>query len=232
MANEVARATQNFFEKYGAAASPRRIVGDLLLFNKFGEWVYGRDKTKLPMGTALAACMHTLEVGWVFWEAGHPVDYEMGFLANGFVPKKRNELGDTDQTKWELDDGEPKDPWQFSNSLVLVDVKTEALYTFSTSTKGGLGAIGELSENYGKHIRQKPDEMPIIELGVSSYVHSNRKYGEIRIPILKRVDWIAIDKLPLIEGAPSIEPAVGTDEPKLALPEPKSTSPTKKNPRL
>ena len=118
---------------------------------------------------------------------------------------------------------------QFSNSLILVDLENGGLFTFSTSSKGGLGAIGELAKEHGKHIRMKPDEVPIVELDRGSYQHSNPQYGEIRFPIFKIVGRISIDKLPPIDGAPTDRDDSGNGgEPGLALPEPApKAAPTK-----
>jgi hypothetical protein len=66
-----------------------------------------------------------------------------------------------------------------------------------------------LALEYGEHMRQKPNEVPVIELGSSSYRHSNKAYGEIRIPILKIVGWIPLGKLPPLgdaQGALPLEP--------------------------
>jgi hypothetical protein len=204
MANEVAKTgEENFFLKYGQAISRQSIFGDLLLFTKFGEWVHGRERAQLPMGTALAAYMPTLTVGWIFWDNGKIADTRVGLVAEGFVPPKREELGHQDQTTWErFDDGRPKDPWRLSNNLILVDPETDAFFTFSTSSRGGLQAVGKLSAAYGQHMRQRPDDMPIIELSVSSYQHPNRSIGEVREPALKIVDWVSSEKLPPLDGAP------------------------------
>jgi hypothetical protein len=75
------------------------------------------------------------------------------------------------------------------------------LFTFSVSSKGGLGAIGQLCLKHGERIRQQPDEVPLIELQMGSYMHSNRSYGEIRIPILKIVGSIPAKNLPPIESS-------------------------------
>lgn len=209
MANEVATATQNFFEKYGEAATARNITGLLLRFNKFGEYRAGQDDQEIPRGTALVAYMSTLAVGYVRWEDARPAEIIMGPVGEGFVPPRREELGYTDQSKWEtFDDGRAKDPWALSNSLVLLDLESNEFYTFNSSSKGGLSAIGELSKIYGKHIRQKPEEFPTIELDVGSYQHSNRAFGEIRFPVFKVTGWIAASKLPPIDGMASNEPAV------------------------
>ena len=50
------------------------------------------------------------------------------------------------------------------------------LYTFVSSSKGGLSAIGDLLAAYSRRRRMKPDEIPVIELLQSSYIHKD--YGE------------------------------------------------------
>jgi len=78
MANEVSKATQNFFEKYGEAAAPRNIIGRLLKFNKFGEYRAGQEEEEITRGTTLAAYMPSLAVGYMRWEDGKPVEIIMG----------------------------------------------------------------------------------------------------------------------------------------------------------
>jgi hypothetical protein len=193
-------ATTNFYEQYGTAATQRRIVGSLLKFNKFGEYRAGQEERPIPHGTELVAYMGSLSVGYIRWEDNQPVDYAMGLVGNGFIPPKRSELGHHDQSLWEtFDDGRPRDPWQFSNSLILVEPQTEELFTFSTSSKGGLGAVGELAKTYGKHMRTDPDKGPLIKLECGSYQHSNRAYGEIRYPILKVTGWVSLAELPALD---------------------------------
>jgi hypothetical protein len=237
MANEVSKATQNFFEKYGEAATARNVTGRLLRFTKFGEYRAGQDEQEIPRGTALVAYMATLAVGYVRWEDSRPAEIIMGPVGEGFVPPPRAELGHLDEDKWEtFEDGRPRDPWQLSNSLVLIELESGEFYTFSTSSKGGLGAIGELSKIYGKHIRQKPDEMPCVELDVGSYQHSNRAFGEIRFPIFKVTGWISTSKLPPIDGMTGGEGATGgestTGAPAIAPPPKQKATATKTATRL
>jgi hypothetical protein len=204
------------FEKYGEAATQRNFVGRLLKFNKYGEFRAGQDEQEIPRGTVLAAMMPTLCVGFVKWIDNQRAEVIMGPVAEGFMPPKRAELGNTDPSSWDtFDDGRPRDPYQFSNSLVFADLETNELFTFSTGSKGGLSAIGELSKAYGRHIRTNPDELPLIELDVGSYQHSNRSYGEIRFPIVKMKGWIHADKLPPIDGVACGEPT--REEPALLL---------------
>ena len=195
--------TANYYEKYGQAASGRSFVGDLLKFGKDGVYVAGRESREIAHGTRMVACMSTLRVGWIRWEDGSPIEGPMGLVADGFVPPKRDTLEDTpDQSLWDRDDkGNPVNPWQLSNDLVLYDPKDEQFYTFATSSKGGIGAVGELSKAYGQHLRQRPDDWPKISLEGGSYLHSIRSRGRIHYPIFRQDGWVAAKDLPAIEGA-------------------------------
>jgi hypothetical protein len=184
---------RNAFEDYGNAVSQKSIVGDLLKFSK-GDYLAGEDEREVPIGTKIVFNMDQLMVGWIKWEDNKPVQQLMGPIAEGFKPEARRDLGDDDKTLWEEDsNGKQRDPWQFSNYVVCKEVgtngDTEHLYTFATSSKGGLNAIGEVCKVYGKEMRSRPDEYPIVELGLNSYKHSNPEYGRIKVPVLKVVGW-------------------------------------------
>ena len=181
---------RNAFEQYSEDASQNRIVGDLLKFSK-GEYLAGQDGDEIAEGTELVANMDELMVGWVRWEGGKPTDMRMGRVVEGFIAPPRRELGDTDPADWERDEqnNQPRDPWQMTNYLILKEPDGDQLYTFATSSKGGLGAIAKLAGTYGKHLRAKPDEYPVIGLGVDSYRHPNKAYGKIFTPKFDVVGW-------------------------------------------
>ena len=200
MTKEVSQTTQNFFEKYGKAATATSIVGRLLKFNKFGEYRAGQEEEEIEYGTRLAAYMNSLCVGYQRWEDGRPAEQIMGPVSEGFVPPRRDTLGYLDKGKWDsFDDGDPRDPWQFTNTIVLVDLETGNKFTFTTSSKGGLSAMGRLSLTYGEQVRQKPGDAPVVELGGGSYKHPNKKYGEVRYPLLPIKDWIPTRDLPPLD---------------------------------
>jgi hypothetical protein len=185
----VANPNTNYFQSYGDQVSQRSIVGSLLKFSK-GDFLAGENEEEVEEGTRFVANMDELMVGWIRWWDAKPSDQIMGRVSDGYQPPKRNELGDDDKSRWELDDkNEPKDPWQFSNYLILKAEEGDELFTFTTSSRGGLNAIGELCKAYGKAMRQRPDEYPIIALGVGSYQHSNKAYGRIKFPIFDIVGW-------------------------------------------
>jgi hypothetical protein len=194
---------RNYFESYGDQVSQKSIVGQLLKFSK-GDYLAGENEEEVEPGTQLVANMDQFMVGWIKWVDNKPEQQIMGPIAEGFQPPRRNTLGDDDKTQWEEDtQGRPRDPWQFSNYVIMKEVgkpgNAENLYTFATSSKGGLNALGEVCKVYGKMMRTNGDQWPIVELGVDSYNHSNKEFGRIKVPVLKVVGWE--DKAMFAEGA-------------------------------
>jgi len=184
----VATTGKDFFTLYGEAIRQTTIVGKLLKFSK-GDWSAGEDAEPIEEGRQFTANMDELLAGWVRWKDNKPTDHVMGRIADGYQPPKRNELGDDDSEQWEVnEDGEARDPWQMTNYLLLLDSDSQP-YTFTTSSRGGLNAIGELCKHYGKQMRQHIDEFPVIEIGVGSYQHANKAYGRIKYPTLTIVSW-------------------------------------------
>jgi hypothetical protein len=185
---EPATDQADLFEGYGNAATARSIEGTLLRFSK-GEFIAGQENEKILIGARFVACMDTLKTGYVYWQSSAPVEERMGLVAEDFQLPKRKELGDLDQGTWERDvEGRPRDPWQLTNHLFLRDEKGE-VYKFSTSSRGGISAIGELCKAYAKHIRQHPNQDPIVELDVGSYPHREKAIGRVKFPIFRVVGF-------------------------------------------
>jgi hypothetical protein len=181
----------NPFEEYGNVATAR---DKFLKFNK-GDFLAGKENEEVPLGTQFVALMDDLQVGWVCWQDGAPIDKRMGLIRKGYQAPRRNELGDLDKANWERNDNnEPQDPWQFTNELPMRRVDTDEVYIFSTRWKGGFTAIGELAKAYGKEMRQRPNQYPVIALDASSYLHSDRAIGRVHVPGLNNiVGWVAKD---------------------------------------
>jgi hypothetical protein len=205
MSNEIAKSAPDYFGELADSILANRIVGDLLTFSKFGEFLAGREKHQVPLGTRFVAHMLSMMTGHVRWEDDRPVEQVMGPVVEGFKPSKRADLGHLDKSMWETDDdGNPRDPSRPTNYLILSDPESGQLYTFTTSSRGGFNAIGELAKAYSHHIRQSPDDYPLIELAMSSYRHANKAYGEIRVPSFKVVDWVPrADYAGLLDGTAS-----------------------------
>src|SRR6516162_3377300 len=180
----------NPYVAYGESAARTRIIGKLLKFNKFGEWISGESSTEMAQDAQLVVNMEEFYIGWIKWEDAKPVDQVMGRVMDGYAPPRRSELGDTEREYWTPDNsGSPRDPWQFSNYLVMMDIETQELYTYATASRGGLQAIGQLSKAYGKSMRHRPNQFPVVLLEVSSYEHPNKQFGTIKIPVLRIVGW-------------------------------------------
>jgi hypothetical protein len=171
------------FLAYADAIAPRNIVGTLMKFNK-GDYLAGEEGKVIAPGTKLTANVDELLAGLIKWQDGKPVEQRMIRVADGVSPAVRADLGDMDESLWETDDkGEPKDPWQPTNYLPLMDADGN-LFTFTTSSRGGLRAVGELVRRYAWHRKNNPDVHPVIALGVGSYKHTNKAYGIIKFPEL------------------------------------------------
>ena len=191
---QLAQLEMNAFESYGSQVAQRAIVGKLLKFNK-GDWLAGEDDEEIEDGTTFVANMDQLLVGWVKWVDNKPEQQLMGLIIEGHQSPKRDSLGDLDQGLWEVDaQGKPRDPWQFTNYVLMKmpgadGGKDENLFTFATSSRGGLNCIGELCKQFGKEMRQRSDEYPIVEIGTGAYNHPNKEFGRIKIPTMKIVGW-------------------------------------------
>jgi hypothetical protein len=191
MANDLEKPGPNIYEAYGNSVTRMTFPGDLLTFSKYGEFIAGRDKEEIPLGTHMIVHPPTMMIGHVRWEDNKPVEHEMGLLDEGFVPKKRDELGYLDKSLWETyEDGGTKDPWQFTNQVVMTNVEDGSVYTFSTSSKTGLSAIGKVMLEYGHHVRQAPDEYPVVALQRGSYRDRRPGIGEVRFPVFEFVDHV------------------------------------------
>ena len=186
----------NPYIAFADAALQRRIVGSLLKFDKFGEWISGESGDVLPIGTELVAQMEELHYGWIKWEDGKPVEQIMGRVKDEFTPPKRNELGDTDKEEWPVDDdGRSRDPWQFSYYLILKAANSDELYTFATSSKGGKDAIAKLAKVFGAAQRYREDQFPVVALNQSFYMHPNKEFGKIKTPQFDLVAWTSRDEI-------------------------------------
>lgn len=186
---EVASSNANPFLEHADSATQRNIVGKLLSFSK-GDWYAGQDKDEVPEGTMFIANMGEMLKGWQRWEDNKPTDQIMGKVMDRFQPPRRSELPDQDRSEWEVDAaGKERDPWQMTNYLLMKGHNDGQLYTFTTSSKGGLDAMALLCRAYGPNMATRPDHWPIVEIGDDSYPHPKKELGRIKYPTFKIVGW-------------------------------------------
>jgi hypothetical protein len=156
-----------------------------------------------------------LTIGWIRWADNKPDQQILGLVGEGFKPPKRDTLGDNDKELWEVDrEGRPMDPWQPSLYLLMKEPGEQAntetnLYTLAGGSRGMQDAVMKLAGEYGKHMREFPDEFPIITLDYETYKHDD--WGIIKKPKFSVVGW---EDKALMQGAaaPAEEPAA--DAPK------------------
>ena len=93
------------------------------------------------------------------------------------------ELGDEVPAVWEVDAiGDAQHPWAFVNSFVLARPDDNTVFTFSTSSHGGINAIGELSQDvFSREFRAQIS--PSGKCWTSgSYSHSDPRVGKVKVP--------------------------------------------------
>ena len=88
------------YAAYGEQASSSK----LYITFKNGEYLFGADQEEIPEGSRFIANMAGLRIGWKHWSGKRVTEERMGLLAEGYRPPERHELGEFDQSKWELDD--------------------------------------------------------------------------------------------------------------------------------
>ena len=108
----------------------------------------------------------------------------MGLLYDDYEMPSRESLGDLDPAKWELGlDNQPTDPWQHQQNLVLQSTETQELFTFSTTSKTGRRAVGNLLRHYERMRRARPDDLPVVRLGKGGYQHKDARVGWVDTPV-------------------------------------------------
>jgi hypothetical protein len=102
------------------------------------------------------------------------------------MPNK-DDMPDRDENAWELGpNNRPRDPWQNTRFVYLVDPETAEAFTFSTSTYGGRDAVSELAEQIQRMRFARPGAAPIVELRSAPM---KTDYGMKSKPVLKVVGW-------------------------------------------
>jgi hypothetical protein len=177
--------TTNTDDGWGDAAteSAERVIKGTLL--KFSEWNWskGKEGTHIEEGTELIAL--DCAAAWVKWSEGKPVEYKL--RTPGRRLSEREELGDVERDNWEAGpDGTPKDPWQNTRFVYLIDPVSAEAFTFSTSSWGGRGAVSDLADQIQRVRYSRPGAVPVVELRAAPML---TRFGKKSKPFFKVVDW-------------------------------------------
>jgi hypothetical protein len=180
--------------------------GVYLKFNgNTGEYTFGADQEELPEGTQLVAIMDSIARGFICWNDSEVIDEVMVSILDGNPPKE-SEL--TDHAPYTGDD----DGWSEQIRIVFKDVETGETYTFKTSSRAAMRAVGSLMKDYGRQFKNHPDENPVIEISSSSYMPKEKKHGKKHAPILKIVGWMHNDEIENLSSSSSDQDDEGNYE--------------------
>jgi hypothetical protein len=121
---------------------------------------YDENGAELPDGVTAVAL--GLRHAWVRWSDHRPV--EIIERKPGQPLPARETLGHTARDQWEIGpSGAAADPWVNTRFLYLSG-KAGAVYTFTTSSMGGTGAIEKLADAIDFMPKVRPAAIPEIEL--------------------------------------------------------------------
>ena len=212
MTNEIAvrngQTEVSPWRAYADETQASAIAGDILKFVK-GRWYRGEEKKLVEPDLRLLCNMHEIWSGWVRWFKGKPVEHRIRRLIDNPPKLSRNDLGHLDEKLWETDpSGNPKDPWAMTDRLVMKDIDTDDLLTFSTSSWGGRKALGKLCRAFDRDHRGDSTVFPVVQLGVVTRQHDT--YGPIDEPSFEIVGWRRWD-----DNGPSVE--VTSDDPRTQI---------------
>jgi hypothetical protein len=131
---------------------------------------------------------------WTKWIGQKPVDRSKFGTMMQVEPPTRDQLGDLDNTKWEMDTrtNTPRDPWTYTLMLPLLDSDGEK-FVFVTQSNGGIKELGALASAFIKHAFDHGGmEMPLVELSGDKYF--NKKFSRyVHTPQINILDWVAVN---------------------------------------
>ena len=182
--NDLVIATQDDgFSDAAADANAGFLRGTLVTFSD-GRWYRGKEKVEIKEGVRYAA-VGTAHC-WQKWLDKKPVETIM--RDPGKPLPDRADLGDSDEADWEtgFDGKTPKDPWQNTRALYLIDPMTAEACTFTVSSWAGRAVIADLGDQIVRMRQAHPNAIPIVELGSAPHM---TKFGRKTKPVLKIVEW-------------------------------------------
>ena len=174
----------NSRQQYIDAIAPNAIAGRLVKFDKTGTFVTTDDGTEIDPERDFVALADETQIGWIKFSGDDaPPERIMGLLYDGFVMPERETLGDDDPSQWALGlSGLPEDPWLHQINLVLEDRTSHELYTFSTTSKTGRRACGNLLRHFDRIAKQGADAYPVVRLRPGGFQHRDDRIGFVAVP--------------------------------------------------
>ena len=163
---------------YLDTVAPSGIVGRLVKFDgKSGAFLFvDTEETFSDTEDFVVLADQTLAAYVKFQSEQAPTRIGGLLYAADFALPPRAQLGDTDPKKWEIGlSGRPEDPWREELMVVLKRPATMELLTFSTMSKTGRRAVGNLLKHYDRLQTTSPGSFPVVRLKPAGYQDS--RYG-------------------------------------------------------
>jgi hypothetical protein len=187
MSNDPATISNDGWVEAASDNDEQTMRGDLLRFTDW-RWTAGKERRQLPRGTKLVAV--STAAAWVRWFGNKPI--ETVWRKPGRKLPDREDLSFTDEAQWDIGpDGEPRDPWQNTRYVYLIDPKTAEAFTFSTSSWGGRRAVADLGDQITRTRAVHADAVPLVELDAAEMP---TKHGLKSKPVFKIVAWRTADQ--------------------------------------
>ena len=179
MANDVVTNPKSNWS-LAAQSSGGYLQGDAIKFRD-GRYYIGKSEKPAPEDFRLAVI--DVVSAWVRWEDGKPAE-QIEQTPDKVVT--RDMLGHDNEDEWEDGINGPRDPWQDTRYLYLIDPKTAISYTFVTTTIGGKGAIRTLAAQIERVQRVQPGALPFIQL---RFADMKTQWGSKAKPFFEVVGW-------------------------------------------
>jgi hypothetical protein len=171
-------------QRYIDEIAPTQIAGQLIKFSKEGKFVVAETDEEVSPDIDFVVLADETLVGWIrFRGDDEPPDRVQGLLYDGFRLPPRDTLGDLDPSRWaEGLSGQPEDPWRHQICLVVQNPRTQAYFTFATTSLTGRRACGTLLRHYDRLQRRGQDDYPVVRLKPSGFQHKTKTIGWVATP--------------------------------------------------
>jgi hypothetical protein len=158
-------------------------------------------------------CMH----GWTRLWDGKATARIIGYVADRFTPPARETLGDHDQDEWAIF-CKGRDPWILQFYLPFYNPISGEAFIWSTNTRGGEAAIGDLLKAYIERVELAPEDGTILpRISLNSGGYTSKEGHFVATPQLDILGWV--------KPPPTKRPALPTPPPPpSSLPPPTSSN--------
>jgi hypothetical protein len=176
------------FKKHQAEFSDEKKL--IVKFNYLKkEFLGGTDKQVVQLGSSFAIDFLQMSCGYLKFDGNKLVEKRMVAIGSpGQVPT-REELGDTDQSKWEIGSDRLRDPWQPTWEIPGVEVDGEKRQViFTGSSKGAEIAWRKLYNAILRQVDQNPGKLPVVRLAAGEF---KGKFGPVAMAEFVITGWVA-----------------------------------------